>query len=503
MSTLAQTKGKVDAAYIVKSVIGIAIMIAFRFIPAPEPITACGMALLGEFIGLIYLWSAVDMMWPTFVAMVLFGLDATVIYPNSWQQAGVYEAGQQSFGNWIAIFVMGCLLICFALEKAGTIRRICMWFVTRKVARKSPWMFTFMLILSALVIALFLDVAPAELFVLGVAHEMFDVMGFKKGDRWPRYVVVMIAFSAVIGFAMTPICHTLPILWMSIYASITGNPANIVAYVCAAAPVGAIIWALMMLWMKKVIKVDKDVPQLENVDWAKIDAMRPGPMDKREKIVVTVSILLIACWVVPSIISLLGPNNPLYPLYLAMARLADSSFLFLAIALLAIIKVDGEPLLDLNEAFRKIEWLPVVLLAGIMMVAGAMGEASTGIPAWISTYIVPLVAGMNPYAMVALVCVLCVILTNVANNVPVGIIFVSAGVPMCLELGVNPFPLALGVCVAANLAYTIPPAYVPIGIAYADPYCNGKTVFKNGCYMAVVSMIICAIVIYPLANLFH
>lgn len=498
MSTLTQAKGKIDSAYIIKSIIGIAIMILFRFIPAPEPITAAGMAVIGEFIGLIYLWVAVDMMWPTFLGIVMFGLDAKVIYPGSWQQAGVYEAGMQSFGNWITIFVLGTLLICYALEQVGTLRRICMWFITSKSARKSPWMFTFMFMLSALVIALFLDVTPAQFFMLGIAHEMFRILGFQKGDRWPRYIIVMITFSAVIGFAMTPICHTLPILWMSIYSGITQTPYSIVSYIAAGLPIGAILWVLMMVWMKMVVKVDKDVPQLENIDWTKIEAMKPGPMEKREKIVVTVSILLLACWIVPSLISLINPNNPVYKF---MAMLTDSSFLFLAIVLLAVIRVDGEPLLNLHEAFQKINWLPVVLLAGIMMIASAMGEAPTGIPAWISAYIVPLVSGKSPYAMVAVICVLCVILTNVANNVPVGIIFVSAGVPMCLELGVNPFPLALGVCVAANLAYTIPPAYVPVGVAYADPYCNGKTVFKNGLYMTVVSMIVCAVLVYPIANL--
>lgn len=498
MSTSTLSKGKIDTAYIIKSIIGIAIMLLFRFIPAPEPITACGMAVIGEFIGMIFLWVLVDMMWPTFLGMVLFGLDAMVIYPNSWQLAGVYEAGQQSFGNWITIFVLGTLLICFALEQVGTLRRICMWFITSKAARKSPWNFTFMLILSGLVIALFLDVTPAQFFMLGIAHEMFKILGFKEGDRWPRYVVIMITYSAVIGFAMTPICHTLPILWMSIYSAITQTPASIASYIAAGLPIGLIIWAIMMVWMKVVIKVDKDVPQLENIEWERIEAMKPGPMDKREKIVVVVSILLLACWIVPSLISLVDPTNPVY---LFMARLADSSFLFLAIVVLAVIRIDGKPLLDLGEAFQKINWLPVVLLAGIMMIASAMGEAPTGIPAWISAYIVPLVAGMSPFAMVALISVLCVILTNVANNVPVGIIFVSAGVPMCLELGISPFPLALAVCVSANLAYTIPPAYVPVGVAYADPYCNGKTVFKNGCFMAVASAIICALLCYPIANL--
>ncbi len=499
MSTLAQAaKGKIDAKYIVKSLIGVAIMILFRFLPPLDPITPAGMAIIGEFIGMIYLWVAVDMMWPTFLGIVMFGLDAQVIYPNSWQQSGVYEAGMQSFGNWIVLFVLATLLVVYALEKAGTLRRICMWFITTKVARKSPWSFTFMLILSGLVIALFLDVTPAQFFMLGIAHEMFKILGFNKGDRWPKYVVVMITFTAVIGFTMTPICHTLPILWMSIYSNIVGQPYSILSYVAAGMPIGAIIWIIMMVWMKFVIKVDKDVPELQNIQWEKIEAMKPGPMEKREKITIVISILLLLCWVVPSIISLVAPTNPVYTF---MARITDSGWLFLAVVLLAVIRVDGEPLLDLGEAFQKINWLPVVLLAGIMMIASAMGENPTGIPAWISANIVPLVSGLSPFAMVAIIAVLCVILTNIANNVPVGIIFVSAGVPMCLELGINPFPLALAVCVGANLAFTIPPAYVPIGVAYADPYCNGKTVFLNGLVMCIVSAIICALLCYPIANL--
>lgn len=492
-------RGKIDSVYILKAAIGIAIMVFFRFIPAPAPITSVGMAVLGQFIGLIYLWSAVDMMWPTFVAIVLFGLDAMVIYPNSWQNAGIYEAGQQSFGNWVTVFVIGCLLICYALQKVGTIRRICLWFVTSKTARKSPWMFTFMFILSAMVISLFLDVTPAQFFLLGIAHEMFAILGMEKGDRWARYLVVMITFTAILGFAMTPICHTLPILWMSIYSGITGTPSNMLTYMAVGLPVGLVIWLIMMAWMKFVIKVDQNVPQLEEMDWTKIEAMRPGKMDKRERIVVTVSIILILCWLLPGFLAIAAPASALYS---TLAGLTDTSFLFLAIAILAILKVDDEPLLNLPEAFRGINWLPIVLLAGIMMIASAIGEAPTGIPAFISANIVPLVAGMSPFAMVAVISILCVLLTNVANNVPVGIIFVSVGVPMCLELGFNPLPLALAVSISANLAYTIPPAYIPIGVAYADEYCNGKTVFKNGLFMCVVSMVVCALLIYPLASIF-
>ena len=497
-TTIAKT-GKVDVGYIIKAAIGIAIMIFFRFIPAPEPITATGMAVLGEFIGLIYLWSAVDMMWPTFIAIVLFGIDAMVIYPNSWQNAGIYEAGQQSFGNWVTVFVIGCLLLCYALQEAGVIKRICLFFITSKSAKKSPWSFTFMLILSGLVISLFLDVTPAQFFMLGIAHEMFEILGFKKGDKWPKYIVIMITFTAIIGFAMTPICHTLPILWMSIYSGITGVPSNMFVYMAVGIPVGLVIWILMMIWMNKVIKVGQNVPELENIDWARIDAMKPGKMGPREKWITALAIITLICWLLPGFLGILAPTSAVYTW---MSSMTDTSFLFIVVAILAIVKIDGEPLLDLPKAFKGINWLPIVLLAGIMMVASAIGEDPTGIPAFISTYVVPLVAGMSPFAMVALLSVLCVVLTNIANNVPVGIIFVSVGVPMCLELGMEPLPLALAVSISANLAFTIPPAYIPVGVAYADEYCDGGTVFKNGLVMCVFSIIVCALLIYPLASVF-
>ena len=106
-------------SYYVKSLIGILIMILFPLIPAPAPITSAGMMVIGQLLGLIFLWSFVDMMWPTFLAIILFGLRAKEIYPNSWQINSIYEAGAQSFGNWIVVFALGCLILCVALEESG------------------------------------------------------------------------------------------------------------------------------------------------------------------------------------------------------------------------------------------------------------------------------------------------------------------------------------------------------------------------------------------------
>jgi sodium-dependent dicarboxylate transporter 2/3/5 len=487
-----------DAVYLLKSLFGIAIMVFAGFIPAPAPITQAGMVVIGLFVGLIFLWSFVDLVWPTFVGIIVFAFVAMDIYPASTQMAGIYEAGIQSFGNWITLFVLGALVLCQALEETGTIKRITMWFLTTRFAKKSPWTFTFMLLLSGLVISLFLDVTPTQIFMLKIAHEVFEELGFKKGDPWPRMVVIGITFTSIIGFTMTPICHTLPILFTGISASITGQPVNLLTYMLVGIPVGAIIWIIMYFWFKIFVK--PDVSQFKNVDFAIIDAKRPGPMDKREKAVVTISIIVLLAWVIPGFLSFLAPSAEITGLVNALTATFP---LFAGIAVMGIIHIDGKPLLDIEAAFKRISWLPVILLAGIMMAASAMGEAPTGLPAWVMENVVPLFNGLSPFMVVAVISILCVIITNIANNVPVGIIFVSVGTPLALSMGIHPAIVAVAVSISANLAYTIPPAYVPIGIAYGDPYCNGGSVFRNGLMMAFVSIVVCALLIYPLGLLFY
>lgn len=43
--------------------VGLAIMLVFRFIPPIEPLTAIGMQILGIFVGTLYLWTTVDVLW--------------------------------------------------------------------------------------------------------------------------------------------------------------------------------------------------------------------------------------------------------------------------------------------------------------------------------------------------------------------------------------------------------------------------------------------------------
>ena len=273
-----------------------------------------------------------------------------------------------------------------------------------------------MFLFATMAISLFLDCVAAEFFMLGIAHEIFAIFGFKKGDKWPKYMVIGITFTVILAFAMTPICHTASILFMGIYSGITGQAANVLGYMLVGIPVGFVIWFLMLLWFRFVVK--PDISHFDKIDFAAIEAMRPGAMDKKEKLVGAVSILVLILWIIPGFLSFLAPTSSVF---LFMDNLTATAPLFIAIVFLAIVRIEGKPVLDLHAAMKKVDWLSIVFLAGILMIATAMGEATTGIPDFIAKNIIPLAEGKSPYAVIALFAVLSCAITNIANNIPVGL----------------------------------------------------------------------------------
>lgn len=128
--------------YYIHSAIGLAFMFFFQFLPNPEPITEAGMGMLGALIGLIYLLVTVDFVWPSFAAILAYSFHASAVYPDAGISIGLDDGVMRSIGNSICMLMVSLLLISLVLEKTGVMRRMMLWFVTRKFAKKGPWAFT-------------------------------------------------------------------------------------------------------------------------------------------------------------------------------------------------------------------------------------------------------------------------------------------------------------------------------------------------------------------------
>jgi sodium-dependent dicarboxylate transporter 2/3/5 len=480
-----------------KVLIGLALMFGFQFIPPPAPITQVGMLLIGAIAGMVLLVATVDMAWPTFAVIVLFAFHSKDVYPNSIAELHIYDAAERSFGQWITVFIIVMLLLCYALEKAGTLRRIALWFVTRRIAQRGPWTFTFMFMCATLVLGSLIDPVPVVVCMIMCAREIFKAFGFKEGEAWPSMMIASVPYVVSISFAMTPIGHNLPIAVLGMVSSISGEPINMLSYVFIGVPVGLCIFVLMFLYFRLFVK--PDMSRFDNIDYSEIEKLRPGKMGKGEMIVAIVSAIVLLCWVVPGFLSLYIPESPVTALFNNLSLLFPA---VAAVAFLAMVHIDGKPLLDIAEAAKNVSWTIVFLFGGFLLLVLGMSESSSGIPQWVAMYVAPLIGGFSPFVTVSIMATLGIVVTNLLNNFAVAIVFSTVCTPMVLSMGINPAIIAITIAFAANCAYLSPAAQPIISFAVVDPFCNSKYVFRHGLIIAAISIAAC-LLLYPLGILFY
>ena len=76
---------------------------------------------------------------------------------------------------------------------------------------------------------------------------------------------------------------------------------------------------------------------------------------------------------------------------------------------------EGMPAVQLFS--KNIGWSIIFILAAALSIADAMAAESTGISAWLVELITPVVQGKSPLVLTAVMCVVGMALTNVANNI--------------------------------------------------------------------------------------
>ncbi|MEJ2383285.1 MAG: SLC13 family permease [Xanthomonadales bacterium] len=135
--------------------------------------------------------------------------------------------------------------------------------------------------------------------------------------------------------------------------------------------------------------------------------------------------------------------------------LASTGVLYLPIALgiaVALMVLTG--IIPLRQAYDSVEW-PVIVLLGSMIPIGVAMESS-GATALIAEGLVGLASGLPAAAILVLLMVVTMTLSDVMNNVATAVIAAPVAVDMAQRLGVNPDAFLMGVAVAASCAFLTP-----------------------------------------------
>lgn len=111
-------------------------------------------------------------------------------------------------------------------------------------------------------------------------------------------------------------------------------------------------------------------------------------------------------------------------------------------------------ILPLSEIYNHISW-PVVVLLGSMIPLGAALETSGGTEL-ISGWLINLTEGMPAWAILTILMVVTMTLSDVLNNTATTIVAAPIAIQMASALEVNPDPFLMAVAVAASCAFLTP-----------------------------------------------
>lgn len=142
-------------------------------------------------------------------------------------------------------------------------------------------------------------------------------------------------------------------------------------------------------------------------------------------------------------------------LFAAAVLVASFGWIDLPIALgLVVIGYVLTKILPISEIYDHIEW-PVVVLLGSMIPLGAALQ-STGGTELISSTLVSLTKGMPSWAILTVLMIVTMSLSDVLNNTATTIVAAPVGIEMAQALNVSADPFLMAVAIAASAAFLTP-----------------------------------------------
>ncbi len=305
-------------------------------------------------------------------------------------------------------------------------------------------------------------------------------------------MLIAVVMAASFGFATTPFKGALTGL-LGNYAKVTGAPIEYLSFMAISVPVSLAGLAVIILSMRFIFR--PDIALLKDVNVEMFNKKPLPPMNLRQK-AMTAALIVFIIWVLcPPLL----PDSPIKQILTA----SQNAIPVLIIAVCCFLKVEGKPLVNFNAIAAKYMIWPVVLIVGSAMTIGnALTDEATGITVLLKSVLTPVFEGKSPLIFtVACVTIAC-ILTNVCNNMVVGMLLIPIIHVFSMEIGASAAVITSLSMYMVCIAVVTPAASTTSAILHGNStWMNTGEIYKYGIIMTVLSLIIVLAVGLPIASL--
>ena len=447
-------------------------------------ITPVGMKTLGIFVGVLYGWLTYDLILPSIYGF--FGLTLLGIM-------GSADALSVGLGNTQVVAIIAAMVFAGAMEAVGVTRMLANWLLTQKTFRKSPWILVSAIIASSYILGLAGAGLAAIMLIWATVMDIAREGNFQKGDKLITFMLMMVIFASFSGGFALPF-HAITLIFTSYFVQTTGLTFAMGQFIAVSIPTTVSVLVLMVLAARFVFRLDVSRFSMSDEIVARLEAQK---VEKPAKVGFIVLIAYMLLLILPSTI-------PTMPGAALLNSLGIAGLSLIGMFVLAIVSFDGKRILDLPLTWtRSIDWSLILLLSVTFPLAEAMRAADAGIMPTVVGLVMPIVSKMGVTTFMIGCMVILGILTQVTHNIVLAAMFTPFLVPLCVQLGGNPYVMFFMMFFALNASYMTPAASFQSAMIHGHEAVSSKWCYIYGITISVLTWIILVLVTMPLGNMIY
>ena len=415
--------------------------IFWNFIPAPAPLTPAGIKVLGLFLAFIVGFTLTEHPWVHLVSVILAMF--TGIFPNI---ASLLPA---TWGGDTFLFMMLLFPVIEYLRVSGFSKFVSAFLLSRPFLVGHPYRIIGMLMIVAWLLAIFVGIFAGLLLTWGFIYQICGMCGYKPHSKQASAMVFGVTLVGALSLSTIPFLHNALVI-IAAFTGSTGLEVNLIHYLLYSVPENLIIIALYLVMLKVVWRIDVSAMKNMTIDFI-----------PKEDLVMTKQVKMSFAFLIALIVLVFAPNvlPAGTPVQAGLKAIGNSGICMILFVIWSLIKIDGEAIFDVQNLMKNgIPWNMVLCSFAIFTFIALLGNANTGISAFVGSFLGPIFAGKPAWLFIILSMVITIVLTNFMANMVVAVVMFAACLPIGATLGIDPMQLGFLYTICSSIAFLLPAA---------------------------------------------
>ena len=402
---------------------------------------------------------------------------------------GVATAEQAfaAFGNPIIMLFIGSFLIARVTFKHGLSERIAYRVLSLPMLGNSPTRAFVFLGLTTAALSAWMSNTAVTAMMLPIAQSvLLAMLGGERGAAPKTFAaafVLIVSYSASVGGLFTPVGTPPNLIGIGLIEQATGHRIGFGEWIAAVFPVTLLTLVVMIGYLAFSFRREAATFVFDRAQmvarYAALGAWRP--VERR----VALALLTVALlWIVPPLAELLlGP-----PAAVLARHLPES----VAPVLVAVVlfwlgesRGSARPIMELRD-LAAIDWPVVVLFGGGMCLGQLMMQS--GLTAALGTTLAAYVPAGNSPALVFVVCLLAVAVSETTSNTASANMVVPVVIAISQQVGADAVGLGIAATAACTFGFMLPVSTPCNALAFSTGFVTQRQMIRYGIVLDVIGI---------------